>query len=293
MSPSRASVDSDGLLTLQEAADRLKVHYMTAYRWVRKGDLPAFKAGGRLRVRNSDLEQFVAERRVEVGLPSPGTGRTDWPVHVDRLSALLLDGQSVEAGSLVRKVVADGAAAGDVYLHLMAPALHAVGEAWSRGDTTVAGEHRATEICAAIMIRLGGHFRRRGPARGTAVTMTPPDEQHALGSAMVADFLRAAGYDVHHLGANVPLDDLRLFLQVAPCDLVCVSVTTPGLDAAVYAGLVQAAAEIEGATVVVGGQGADKAAAEDAGAVHLPDLGDLTRRLGELTAAQPAALVVP
>ena len=41
---------NDDLLTLQEAADELKVHYMTAYRWVRKGELEAFKAGGRLRV---------------------------------------------------------------------------------------------------------------------------------------------------------------------------------------------------------------------------------------------------
>ena len=31
------------LITLQEAAERLSVHYMTAYRWVRRGELPAFK----------------------------------------------------------------------------------------------------------------------------------------------------------------------------------------------------------------------------------------------------------
>jgi MerR family transcriptional regulator, light-induced transcriptional regulator len=49
------------LLTLHEAADRLKVHYMTAYRWVRRGDLPAFKAGGRLRVRAGDLTRFVED----------------------------------------------------------------------------------------------------------------------------------------------------------------------------------------------------------------------------------------
>ncbi|MDQ3710178.1 MAG: helix-turn-helix domain-containing protein [Actinomycetota bacterium] len=269
----------DRLLTLQEAADGLKVHYMTAYRWVRKGELPAFKAGGRLRVRTSDLAHFMTQRRVDVASPLRDPGRTDWPLHVDRLVALLLMGKGVDAGGLVRKVVADGAAAGDVYLHLVAPALHRVGEAWAKGEATVADEHRATEIAAAVMARLGGHFRRRGPSRGTAITMTPPGDQHALGSAMAADFLRAASYDVHHLGPNVPLDDLRLFLQVVPTDVVCVSITTSGLDPSVYPELVNAASEGDGATVVVGGQGADAAAAEAAGAVYLERLQDLTQHL--------------
>jgi len=272
----------DRLLTLQEAADGLKVHYMTAYRWVRRGDLPAFKAGGRLRVRTSDLADFMTQRRVDVASPSTDLGRTDWPLHVDRLVGLLLTGKGVDAGGLVRKVVADGAAAGDVYLHLIAPALHRVGEAWAEGEATVADEHQATEIAAAVMARLGDHFRRRGPSRGTAITMTPPGDQHALGSAMAADFLRAASYDVHHLGANVPLDDLRLFLQVVPCDVVCVSITTPGLDPSVYPELVSAAGEGDGAVVVIGGQGADAAAAEAAGAVYLERLQDLTPHLEQV-----------
>ncbi len=272
----------DRLLTLQEAADGLKVHYMTAYRWVRKGELPAFKTGGRLRVRVNDLADFMAQRRVDVATPSWDPRRTDWPLHVDRLVALLLTGRGVDAGSMVRKVVADGAAAGDVYLHLIAPALHHVGEAWANGEATIADEHRATEIAAAIMARLGDHFRRRGPSRGTAITMTPPGDQHALGSAMAADFLRAASYDVHHLGANVPLDDLRVFLQVVPTDVVCVSITNPGLDPGVYPELVSAAGEGDGAMVVVGGQGADAAAAGAAGAVYLERLQDLTQRLDQL-----------
>jgi excisionase family DNA binding protein len=271
-----------GILTLQEAADALKVHYMTAYRWVRKGELPAFKAGGRLRVLTSDLADFMAQRRVDVASPSADPGRTDWPLHVDRFLALLLAGRGVHAGNLVRKVVADGAAAGDVYLHLITPALHRVGEAWASGKASVADEHRATEIAAGVMVRLGDHFRRRGPSHGTAITMTPPDEQHALGSVMAADFLRAASYNVHHLGANVPLDDLRSFLQVVPTDVLCVSITTSGADSSVYPELVSAASEGDGATVVVGGQGADAAAVEAAGAVHLERLQDLAQHLGQL-----------
>jgi MerR family transcriptional regulator, light-induced transcriptional regulator len=274
-----AAPDGGPLLTLQEAADRLKVHYMTAYRWVRKGELPAFKAGGRLRVREEVLVRFMADREVEVALPPASAGRTDWAMHLDRLYEHLREGRGTEAATLVRKVIADGAPAGEVYLKLLTPALHRVGMDWQEGRITVADEHRATEITTAIMARLGEFFRRRGPGRGTAVTLCPPDEQHAVGSAMAADFLRAGGWDVHHLGANVPIEDLRLFLQVVPTDVLCVSVTTPPTDPDVLRQLAEVGAESEDCLVVIGGQGAEPEAVERAGAVYVEDLTSLVERL--------------
>jgi MerR family transcriptional regulator, light-induced transcriptional regulator len=274
-----AATDRD-LLTLQEAADQLKVHYMTAYRWVRSGELPAFKAGGRLRVRAADLADFVERRTVEVALPSGQEGRTDWPVHADRLHGLLREGRGPEAGALVRKVVADGAAVGDVYLNLLTPALHRIGEDWEGGGISVAEEHRATEIVKALIARMGEAFRRRGPSRGTVATATPSGEQHALGSAMTADFLRGAGYEVHHLGADVPVEDLELFLDVVPCDAVCLSVTRLDLDRDVMVASCRAARKA-GAVVLLGGQGADDLLAAEAGAVLVSELGDVADRLAD------------
>ena len=268
------------LLTLQEAADRLKVHYMTAYRWVRRGDLPAFKAGGRLRVQASDVDRFVQQRRVDVVL-STAAGRTDWPTHIDRLYALLVDGRAAEAAQLVRKVIADGAAAGQVYLELLTPTLYRIGEAWAAGTLSVAEEHRASEICAGILARNSDAFRRRGPARGTAVTFTPPDEMHGLGSAMVADFLRAGGYDVHHLGVNVPVADLRLFLQVVPCDVVGVSISTSAAAPQLYRDIVEAAWESSNAVVIFGGRSSDPELAAGAGGLHVASLAELVPALEE------------
>ena len=274
------------LLTLQEAADRLKVHYMTAYRWVRSGELPAFKAGGRLRVQASDVDRFVQQRRVDVVTPG-ASGRTDWPTHVDRFSTLLVEGQAPEAAQLVRKVIADGAPAGQVYIELLTPALHRVGEAWAAGDLSVAEEHRATEICAGILARHSEGFRRRGPSRGTAVTVTPPGQLHGLGSAMVADFLRAGGFEVHHLGVNVPVLDLRLFLQVVPCDVLAVSIATPVAPEA-YIEIAAAAEQGAAGVVVFGGSGSDAELAAAAGAVHVPLLADLVPRIEEILQTAPA-----
>ncbi|HXY44201.1 MAG TPA: helix-turn-helix domain-containing protein, partial [Acidimicrobiales bacterium] len=47
-------------LTLQEAAERLGVHYMTVYRYVRTGRLPARREGAHWRIDSGDLASVVA-----------------------------------------------------------------------------------------------------------------------------------------------------------------------------------------------------------------------------------------
>ncbi len=270
------------LLTLQEAAEQLNVHYMTAYRWVRRGDLPAFKTGGRLRVRATDLERFLADRELDVAIGGRGTNHTDWDRHVERLTSALLVGDAVQARGEVQKVISDGATAGNVYVHLIAPALRDVGNRWAHGDIGVAEEHRASQICVTIVAQLSDLFRRRGPSRGTAVTLTPPDERHAIASAMVADFLRAAGYSVHHLGAGVPAADLSIFLAAVPADLVCFSVTQP-MSVEAYAALAAASRDTNPDVVVVfGGQGVDPDAAVATGALVVTDIGELAEHIDQL-----------
>lgn len=267
------------LLTLQEAADRLRVHYMTAYRWIRRGDLPAVKTGGRLRVAADDLEAFLASREVDPATPRPGQ-RTDWPTHIDRLHERLGRGELAPAARLVSKVVADGAPVGDVYLRLLTPAMRRIGDDWERERISIAEEHRATEIVTTIIKRLGQAFRRRGPSRGVAVALAAPDDLHSLGASMVADFLRTGGYDVSHLGAAVPTEDLGVFLRREPADVVCVSVTAPGLAEEVYGDIVAGARQARAEAIVVfGGQAADPAVATAAEALHHNDLSTLGDQL--------------
>ena len=49
---------TDGVLTLQEAADELGVHYMTAYRYVRLGVMEASKSGGVWQVQRSAVDRL-------------------------------------------------------------------------------------------------------------------------------------------------------------------------------------------------------------------------------------------
>ena len=58
-------VDADGgpdVLNLKQVAQRLGVHYMTAYRYVRQGRLPARREGTAWVVDRADVERFELVR---------------------------------------------------------------------------------------------------------------------------------------------------------------------------------------------------------------------------------------
>lgn len=70
-------------MNLKQAAARLGVHYQTAYRWVRSGDLAAVRVGARYEVSDAAIHQFVATRqsilRQAVPQPGPHTRASDDP----------------------------------------------------------------------------------------------------------------------------------------------------------------------------------------------------------------------
>ena len=58
--PTRAEI-----LTLTEVAEYMKISKKTTYRMARSGALPAFKVGKHWRVRQAELEAWIAERSLE------------------------------------------------------------------------------------------------------------------------------------------------------------------------------------------------------------------------------------
>lgn len=51
------------LLTVEDAAKRVKVHPETIRGWIRSGELPAVDIGGKYRIYPNDLEAFLRRRR--------------------------------------------------------------------------------------------------------------------------------------------------------------------------------------------------------------------------------------
>ena len=79
-------------LTLEAAAARLGVHYMTAYRYVRLGQLQAVKVGGTWRVRKSDVDAFRGAPRSGGGTDVARRGRPRFADYRASLQTCLVAG---------------------------------------------------------------------------------------------------------------------------------------------------------------------------------------------------------
>jgi excisionase family DNA binding protein len=54
-------------LTVSEVADLLRVSNMTVYRLISAGQLPAARVGKSYRIREEDIDRYLAERFTEAG----------------------------------------------------------------------------------------------------------------------------------------------------------------------------------------------------------------------------------
>ncbi|HEX2851379.1 MAG TPA: B12-binding domain-containing protein [Acidimicrobiales bacterium] len=249
-------------MDLQTAAAHLGVHYQTAYRWVRDGSLPAVKRGASYEIDEYDLERFRSARAEPVPPPRRSHVRS-WAHQVDRLDGFLLEGDELGARQLVDRLREGGIDPVAICEELLAPVLHRIGDSWAAGRVSVAEEHRASAIVDRLLARIAVH--PRGRPRGICVVATPVGEEHGIAAAMAALALRADRWQVHHLGTQVPDNDLVALARGITADLVVLSVTTP--DARARADDVAAQLTAGGRRVLVGGAGQ-----------HLPELLSLARR---------------
>ncbi|HSM02964.1 MAG TPA: B12-binding domain-containing protein [Acidimicrobiia bacterium] len=262
-------------LTLHQVADELGVHYMTAYRYVRLGMLPARREGREWRVRRADLEAMRAPREV-----SDDQDGAPWE---ERLTARLLEGDEAGAWWVMEAAMAAGAAPEDVLEGALTEALHSIGELWESGEIGVDQEHTASSVALRLVGRLGGRFARRGVTRGVVVLGTTPDELHGLPLAVAAEVIRQAGFQVLDLGPRLPTEAFVAAVKRAPM-LVAVGVgaTTAGQLESLRA-TISAIKEAVDVPIVVGGGavGSRQEALDLGGDAWVPEAGDFLEVLGD------------
>jgi MerR family transcriptional regulator, light-induced transcriptional regulator len=112
-----------------------------------------------------------------------------------------------------------------VYHGVVAEALYEIGRHWERGEITTADEHLATGVCEIGLPDLARRLPRDGRRGRTSIVACVPNEQHAVGCRIVADFLEAAGWDILHLGADTPAGALAEFTVGRSADMVALSAT--------------------------------------------------------------------
>ncbi len=161
------------------------------------------------------------------------------------------------------------------------PLLHAIGDAWSRGDIEVGHEHFASEHIREF---LSGHWRplaerARGPR---IVCATIGGENHVLGLHLAATALAIGGARVVFLGANMPPKEVASAARKPKADAIALSAAT-GVNRRALSRDLEALAEAlpRGFPIVVGGAGFDP---PPPGVLSLPDLSQLSAWASALSA---------
>lgn len=245
-------------LSLKECAERLGVHYMTAYKYVRHGKLRATKVGSEWRVSEADLEVMLSG----AAIPTP-RGETDWSA---RLEDRLIAGDEAGSWAIVEAALASGLTPDEIHVDVLAPALRDIGQGWHDGDITIADEHRATAVAYKLVGRLGNRFARRGRRRGRIVIGTPPGERHGLSIAIVADLLRGEGWEVLDLGPDIPIDEfVTAVAKAEPVSAVAIGITNAAVIESARA-LVTSLRASSAAPIIIGGTAINQVTAAHIGA---------------------------
>jgi excisionase family DNA binding protein len=188
-------------LNLKQVAAELGVHYMTAYRYVRTGRLPARREGTGWIISRASLDEFSAQPfRL---LPDEGAtyADADWR---ERLRLTLVIGDEMAAWRIIEQALSAGHSPTACYLDLIVGAINDIGSRSALPQGPVASEYLATATASRLVARLGARFRRPGRTRGTVVFGAPLGEHHVLPISVVADLVRLNGFRCLELGADVP-----------------------------------------------------------------------------------------
>jgi methanogenic corrinoid protein MtbC1 len=176
--------------------------------------------------RIANLGDGELSRLLEAGLePHDRDGKAD---QID-LRALFDAIDRYDMAALDRQVgkLAAVLSARELVYQVVLPLMREVGDAWERGQFTVAQEHLAT---GAMRNLLGSLVRVQAPRDGRpgVVFATPAGERHEIGILAAAMLGATAGLGVIYLGADLPHEDVVEAVRRTGARVVVLGMTVTG-----------------------------------------------------------------
>jgi DNA-binding transcriptional MerR regulator/methylmalonyl-CoA mutase cobalamin-binding subunit len=133
------------------------------------------------------------------------------PADAGALTARFVDAAANLDGSRLESILDEMTAQGtfeQVASDYVLPALDALGDAWSTGRVSVAGEHAASHAALRrLAAALEAAGRQPGPRDRPVLVGLPPGSRHELGALAFAVAIRRAGIPVLYLGPDLPVED--------------------------------------------------------------------------------------
>jgi MerR family transcriptional regulator, light-induced transcriptional regulator len=171
-------------------------------------------------------------------------------------AAALVAGDEVAAEIVIREAMEAKLDAAEIDDEIIAPALWLVGALWERGEITVADEHLASEISLRVLALHREVTRVALNRRAHQIMLaTPSGELHTIALRMVAELLRAAGYPIVMLGANVPGHALVASVRRHRPEILCLSATLPGMNGPMYRAIDEVHQAMPSTQFIIGGRG--------------------------------------
>jgi methanogenic corrinoid protein MtbC1 len=192
-----------------------------------------------------------------LGLPSAiGRGEITFDRARGRLQDALRAGDEEQCRLILLNLYLGGHSPCEICDRIIAPAFHALGDHWQRGDLEVYQERRGCEICVRVLFELRAIQPTPGESAAYAMGATLEDDPYMLPTTMAELCLREAGWRAESHGSCVPAETLGAALRDRRPRLLWLSVSAIGsvprfLEA--YGRLYEIAAEL-GVAVVVGGR---------------------------------------
>lgn len=113
---------------------------------------------------------------------------------------------------------------GQAYLfdYLIIPLIKHIGDNWQKGTLGIAQEHMASSVLVSFMQHIRSLFKN--PASSPVVISAVPEREfHELGALIVSAIAASEGWNVIHLGANLPADELIKAALKSNARVICLS----------------------------------------------------------------------
>jgi excisionase family DNA binding protein len=222
-------------ISTSEVARALGVGVSTVKRWVDEGILPAHKTpGGHRKLLLPDVLRLVREGgfpRLDLSalwLVAETRRGADWKSLAQPLLTALRQGEGSAVRSLIHGAYQSGIALDTLADFVIAPAKHQLGQEWETGRIEVLHEHRATQLCAAVLYELKAVLEAQaGPDRLLAVGGGPAHDHYILANLLAEMVLLDVGWRAINLGPQTPMLSFRQALSELRPWLLWISISQP------------------------------------------------------------------
>ncbi len=147
---------------------------------------------------------------------------------LEKLQEVIIKGKRADSPALVTQAIEDGVDV-DTIINTMSDAMKVVGEKFSKGEYFITemllGAHAFKAGFDVLRPKLEEKVKKTGgqSKKGVIVLGTVINDIHDIGKNMVASALQAAGFEVHDIGIDVPLEKFIEKAEEVNADIIALS----------------------------------------------------------------------